>query len=116
MEINLERADAEYLGVKGLNVGTQDGASKAIDVVNKAINQVTSQRAYLGAMQNRLDYKIANLETSSQNLTSAESAIRDVDMAAEMTKFTNSNILSQASTAMLAQANTLPQNVLSLLG
>lgn len=116
MEINLERADAEYLGVKGLNVGTQDGASKAIDVVNKAINQVTSQRAYLGAMQNRLDYKIANLETSSQNLTSAESAIRDVDMAAEMTKFTNANILSQASTAMLAQANTLPQNVLSLLG
>lgn len=115
MEINIDRADAEYLGVKGLDVSTQASASKAVDVVNKAINQVSSQRAYLGAVQNRLTYKIDNLTTSSQNLTSAESSIRDVDMASEMTKFTNSQILSQASTAMLAQANALPQNVLSLL-
>lgn len=115
MEINIERADAEYLGVKGLDVSTQESASKAVDSVNSAINQVSSQRAYLGAIQNRLNYKIDNLTTSSQNLTSAESSIRDVDMASEMTKFTNSQILSQASTAMLAQANALPQNVLSLL-
>lgn len=115
MEINIERADSEYLGVKGLNVSTQESASKAVDAVNSAINQVSSQRAYLGAIQNRLNYKIDNLTTSSQNLTSAESSIRDVDMASEMTKFTNSQILSQASTAMLAQANALPQNVLSLL-
>jgi len=116
LEINIDRADSEYLGVKGLSVSTQESASKAIDKVNDAINQVSSQRAYLGAIENRLDYKISNLETSSQNLTSAESSIRDVDMADEMTKFTNANILAQAATAMLAQANSLPQNVLSLLG
>ncbi len=116
LDINIDRADAEYLGVNGLDVSTQEGAAKAIDKVNDAINQVSGQRAYLGAIQNRLDYKISNLETSSQNLTSAESSIRDVDMAKEMTKFTNANILSQAATAMLAQANSLPQNVLSLLG
>ncbi|MGE4484062.1 MAG: flagellin [Oscillospiraceae bacterium] len=116
LEINIDRADSEYLGVKGLDVSTQEGASAAIDAVNSAINQVSSQRAYLGAIENRLDYKIDNLGTSSQNLTSAESSIRDVDMASEMTKFTNANILSQAATAMLAQANSLPQNVLSLLG
>ena len=115
LSINIDRADSEYLGVKGLNVSTQEGASAAIDAVNNAINQVSSQRAYLGAIENRLDYKIDNLGTSSQNLTSAESSIRDVDMASEMTKFTNANILSQAATAMLAQANSLPQNVLSLL-
>lgn len=115
MEINIERADSEFLGVKGLDVSTQESASKAVDAVNSAINQVSSQRAYLGAVQNRLTYKIDNLTTSSQNLTSAESSIRDVDMASEMTKFTNAQILSQASTAMLAQANALPQNVLSLL-
>ncbi len=116
LSINIDCASAEHLGVKGLNVGSQESAAAAIDSVNNAINNVSSQRAYLGAVQNRLDYKISNLETSSQNLTSAESAIRDVDMAAEMTKFTNANILSQAATAMLAQANSLPQNVLSLLG
>ena len=116
LEINIDRADAEYLGVKGLDVSTRESASKAIDAVNDAINQVSSQRAYLGAIENRLDYKIDNLQTSSQNLTSAESSIRDVDMAKEMTSFTNANILSQAATAMLAQANALPQNVLSLLG
>ena len=116
LSINIDCASSQHLGVKGLDVSTQDGAAKAIDKVNDAINNVSSQRAYLGAVQNRLDYKISNLETSSQNLTSAESSIRDVDMAKEMTKFTNANILSQASTAMLAQANSLPQNVLSLLG
>lgn len=116
LSINIDRADAEYLGVKGLDVSSQGSASKAINTVNKAISQVSSQRAYLGAIKNRLDYKIENLETSSQNLTSAESSIRDVDMAKEMTSFTNANILSQAATAMLAQANALPQNVLSLLG
>jgi flagellin len=116
LSINIDCASAEYLGVKGLDVSTQESAAKAIDRVNSAISQVSSQRAYLGAIQNRLDYKIDNLETSSQNLTSASSSIKDVDMAEEMTEFTNANILSQASTAMLAQANSLPQNVLSLLG
>ena len=113
--INIDKMDANYLGVSSASVSTQKAASNAITSVDNAINQVSSQRAYLGAIQNRLNYKISNLNTSSQNLTSAESEIRDVDMAKEMTEFTNANILSQAATSMLAQANSLPQNVLSLL-
>jgi len=116
MVINIDKMDANFLGVSSAGVGTQTMASAAINAVDAAINQVSSQRAYLGAVQNRLDYKIANLSTSSENLTSAESQIRDVDMAKEMTNFTNANILQQAATAMLAQANSLPQNVLSLIG
>ena len=94
----------------------QDMAGAAITAVRSAINKISDQRATLGAMQNRLDHKIANLKTTSENLTASESRIRDVDMAEEMTNFTKNNILSQAATAMLAQANSLPQNVLSLLG
>ena len=94
----------------------QDLAGAAITATRKAINTVSNQRATLGAMQNRLDHKIANLKTTAENLTASESRIRDVDMAEEMTNFTKNNILSQAATAMLAQANSLPQNVLSLLG
>jgi flagellin len=102
------------LGGKGLCVGDQESAARHRQG-HDAINLVSSQRAY-SAHPEPFRLQVRNLETSSQNLTSAESSIRDVDMAAEMTKFTNANILSQASTAMLAQANSLPQNVLSLLG
>ncbi len=116
MTIYIDEMNANYLGVASSSVATQSAASASINAVDDAINQVSSQRAYLGAIQNRLDHKIANLDTSSENLTSAESQIRDVDMAKEMTTFTNANILQQAATAMLAQANSLPQNVLSLLG
>ena len=116
MTINIERMDANYLGVSSASVATQTQAASAIKSVDAALNQVSAQRATLGAVQNRLEDKIANLNTSSQNLTSAESQIRDVDMAKKMTDFTNANILSQASTAMLAQANSLPQSVLSLIG
>lgn len=115
LTINIDQMNAQYLGVASAKVSSQAAASKAITTVDKAINQVSSQRAYLGAIENRLNYKIDNLDTTDTNLTSAESEIRDVDMAKEMTSFTNSQILSQASTAMLAQANSLPQNVLSLL-
>ncbi len=116
MTIYIDKMDANYLGVASANISTREGASSAIGYVDRAINQVSSQRAYLGAIQNRLDHKIANLNTSSQNLTSAESQIRDVDMAKEMTEFTNASILQQASISMLAQANSQPQSVLSLLG
>ncbi|HPU17593.1 MAG TPA: flagellin, partial [Bacillota bacterium] len=116
LTINIDKMDANYLGVASAKVTTQKAASAAISAVDKAINRVSSQRAYLGAIQNRLEYKINNLEISTENLTSAESQIRDVDMAKEMTNFTNANILQQAATAMLAQANALPQNVLSLIG
>jgi len=116
LTINIDKMDANYLGVASAKVTTQKAASAAISAVDKAINRVSSQRAYLGAIQNRLEYKINNLKISTENLTSAESQIRDVDMAKEMTNFTNANILQQAATAMLAQANALPQNVLSLIG
>ncbi|CAL8899020.1 flagellin Hag [Bacillus pumilus] len=86
-----------------------------LDIVDGAIKQVSDQRSKLGAVQNRLEHTINNLGASSENLTAAESRIRDVDMAKEMSEFTKNNILSQASQAMLAQANQQPQNVLQLL-
>ena len=106
---------ATALGVDSLDVTTQDGANEAITTIQSAIDTVSSERAKLGAMLNRLEHTTNNLTTSSENLSAAESRIRDVDMAKEMMEFQKNNILNQASTAMLAQANSLPQNVLSLL-
>jgi flagellin len=116
LAISMERMNSYALGVRAANVGNRMDASVAITQVNSAINRVSTQRAELGALQNRLEHKIANLDTSAENLTAAESRIRDVDMAKEMTTFMKNNILGQASTAMLAQANSLPQGVLQLLG
>lgn len=101
--------------VKIDNTTTSTTISAAISIINKAINTVSGERAKLGAYQNRLEHTIANLGTSSENLTSAESRIRDVDMAKEMASYTKNNILSQAAQAMLAQANQQPQQVLQLL-
>ncbi len=86
-----------------------------IDTINTAIDTVSGERAKLGAMQNRLEHTIANVNTSSENLTAAESRVRDVDMAKEMMNFSKNNILQQAAQAMLAQANQQPQGVLQLL-
>ncbi len=99
----------------GIDVSSQDAANSAITTVNNAINTVSGERSKLGAIQNRLEHTIANLATSSENLTAAESRIRDVDIAVEMMNFTKYQILAQASTAMLAQANAKPQAVLQLL-
>ncbi len=107
---------AANLGLTSAAVDTQSNANDAIGTVNAAINDVSEQRANLGAVQNRLEHKISNLDTSAENLQAAESRIRDLDMAKEMTVFTQNSILVQAATAMLAQANAAPQNVLSLLG
>lgn len=98
-----------------LNISTKEDASNAIKVLDKAINSVSSERAKLGAVQNRLEHTINNLGTASENLTAAESRIRDVDMAKEMMEQTKNNILAQAAQAMLAQANQQPQGVLQLL-
>ncbi|WP_312890893.1 flagellin N-terminal helical domain-containing protein [Clostridium thailandense] len=98
-----------------LDVSTADKATAAISVINDAIETVSAERSKLGAYQNRLEHTINNLGTSSENLTSAESRIRDVDMAKEMSTFSKNNILSQAAQAMLAQANQQPQQVLQLL-
>ena len=103
------------LGVDNVQVTTNALANEAIGKIDKAINMVSSQRATLGALQNRLDHSINSLATTTENLTAAESRIRDVDMAKEMMNFTKFNILNQAATAMLAQANQLPQTVLQLL-
>ena len=92
-----------------------DKATAAISVIDDAINKVSAERSNLGAVQNRLEHTINNLGTSSQNITSAEANIRDVDMAKEMTNFQKNNILQQAAQAMLAQANQQPQGVLQLL-
>ena len=106
---------SEALGVKQVDISTKFGAATAIETVNNAIQKVSSQRSSLGAVQNRLEHTIKNLDTSSENLQAAESRIRDVDMAAEMMEFTKNNILQQAAQAMLAQANNAPQGVLQLL-
>ena len=99
----------------GINVSTQAAADKAITIINDALEKVSAERSKLGAMQNRLEHTIANLDTSAENLQASESRIRDVDMAKEMMEFTKNSILQQAATAMLAQANQQPQTVLQLL-
>ncbi len=100
----------------GIKVSSQEFADIAITVINDAIETVSAERSKLGAMQNRLEHTIANLGTSAENLQAAESRIRDLDMAEEIMAFTKNNILQQAATAMLAQANMAPQSVLQLLG
>jgi len=99
-----------------LDVSTHDKATAAVSVINDAIERVSAERSKLGAYQNRLEHAISNLGTSAENLQAAESRIRDLDMAEEIMAFTKNNILQQAATAMLAQANMAPQSVLQLLG
>lgn len=106
---------AEALGVKNVDLKTAEGSQKATATIQAAIEKVSTERAGLGAVQNRLEYTISNLDNTTENLTSAESTLRDVDMAKEMMTFSKNNILNQAAQAMLAQANQQPQNVLSLL-
>ncbi len=103
------------LKIDGVNVSTQAGASLALDTIDRAIKSVSEERSKLGAIQNRLEHSIKNLDTSAENLQASESRIRDVDMAKEMMEFTKNNILQQAAQAMLAQANQAPQGVLQLL-
>ena len=117
ISVNLDAMSAKGLGVNGLKVdGTDDkNALSAIETIKEAIQKVSTQRSALGAVQNRLEHTINNLDNVVENTTSAESQIRDTDMATEMVKYSNNNILSQAGQAMLAQANQANQGVLSLL-
>lgn len=101
--------------LSSISVGSTASASAAITTIDSAITALSSKRADLGAAQNRFSHAINNLNVSIENITASESAIRDTDMAAEMTKFTKNQILSQAGTSMLAQANSSTQNILSLL-
>lgn len=104
------------LTISTVDIGTITGASAAMDSIKNAINQVSANRAQLGAYQNRLEHTINSLGITSENLSAANSRIKDADMATEMTAFTKNQILVQAGTAMLAQANSAPQAVLKLLG
>lgn len=120
MTIEIGDMRAKALGVadnqgEALSVKTSEDANKAIKAFDEALNAVSSQRANLGAVQNRLEYTISNLDNTAENLTSAESTLRDVDMASEMMEYSKNNILNQAAQAMISQANQQPQNVLQLL-
>ncbi len=116
--IKISAMNATTLGVKAgtqVDLKTQSGAQKAITAITQAIARVSAQRSDLGAVQNRLEHTIANLDNVVENTTAAESQIRDTDMAKTMVEYTKNNILAQAGTSMLAQANQSTQNVLSLL-
>ena len=116
--VDIDSMSAAGLGIKGINVSDDNGsaATYAIDAISDAIAKVSEQRSALGAVQNRLEHTIANLDNVVENTTSAESRIRDTDMASEMVEFSKNNILAQAGQSMLAQANQSNQGVLSLLG
>lgn len=116
LSVSIATMTAGALGVSGLSVSSQGAANSAISTVQSALNTVSTERSKLGAIQNRLEHTIANLGVAAENLTAAESRIRDVDMASEMMAFTKNQILVQAGTVMLAQANMAPQSVLRLLG
>ena len=117
IDVDIAMMSARGLGVNGIQVSGDDDtkATAAIDTLSAAIQKVSPQRSALGAVQNRLEHTINNLDNVVENTTSAESAIRDTDMATEMVKYSNNNILSQAGQAMLAQSNQANQGVLSLL-
>ena len=117
-DLNLKDTDVtngKTFTITGVDISTSDNASGAITTIDNAINSISKTRSQLGAVQNRLEHTTANLDNTKENLTSAESRVRDVDMAKEMMTFSSKNILQQAAQSMIAQANQQPQNVLSLL-
>ena len=118
IKFNIDKMDAAGLGVDQIDISDATGAAArgSIDTIKAALTKVSQQRSDLGAIQNRLEHTINNLDNVVENTTAAEAQIRDTDMASEMVRFSNNNILAQAGTAMLAQANQSNQNVLSLLG
>ena len=114
--VSISAATTVALGLSGLNVSSNTFASAAIATIDAAISYVSALRGNLGAYQNRLSHVINNDQVATQNITASEAGIRDTDMAATMSTFTRNQILTQASTSMLAQANSMPQSVLKLLG
>ncbi|MCA1293987.1 flagellin FliC [Paenibacillus sp. alder61] len=116
LDVTLSANGASALGIKDIKLDTQTGAKSALALIKSAISTVSTNRAALGAYQNRLEHTINSLGVTSENLSAANSRIKDADMATEMTAFTKNQILVQAGTAMLAQANSAPQAVLKLLG
>lgn len=115
MEIRIQNLSPRALGITDINLSTSEGAQEAIGIVDTAIETISTVRSKLGAYQNRLEHTIANLEAASENMTASLSRILDADMAYEMSQFTQQNIIQQAGTSMLAQANQRPQSLLQLL-
>ena len=115
MTLSISAMNAKGLGVATHNVKTRENAVAALAQITVALSSVSMMRAKLGAYQNRLEYKIKNLDNAAENIAAAESRIRDADMGKEMMKLTAANILQQAGVSMLAQANQNPQSVLQLL-
>lgn len=115
LKVTSQAMDSKTLGVKNITVDSVANANTAINTINKAIDTVSGYRAQLGAAQNRMEHTINNLKVTSENVTAAESRIRDTDMADEMTSYTKNNILMQAAQSMLAQSNSMPQGVLNML-
>ena len=115
MTVAQQTITSEFLKINTISVGTTEKALEAMKAVDDAISQVSSYRATLGAAQNRLEHTVNNLKVTSENITSAESRIRDTDMADEITAYTKNNILLQAAQSMLSQSNAMPQGVLSML-
>ena len=115
--VDVNAMDAAYLGIKGLNIADDTGAAAtyAVDAISDALAKVSEQRSALGAVQNRLEHTIANLDNVVENTTASESHIRDTDMTEEMVEYSKNNILAQAGQSMLAQANQETQGVLALL-
>jgi len=114
--ISISTISSSKIGISSMDVSSHDGAAKAISAIKGAISEVNKRRSDLGAVQNRLEHTIKNLDNVAENTQAAESLIRDTDMATEMVKYSNSNILAQAGQSMLAQANQTNLGVLSLLG
>ena len=115
IELRMPPITMKNLGISRTDVLTEESAGKAIEEIDAAINFVSSIRSSLGAYQNRLEHTTTNLEVTSENMTSAYSRIMDVDMATEMTRYSSLQVISQAATSMLAQANERPSQVLQLL-
>lgn len=113
--ISISNMQASVIGINNISVNSFQSAGSAMDKIQSAINSVSKQRSYLGALQNRLEHTIANLDTTAENTQAAESRIRDTDIASEMVEYSKNNILAQAGQSMLAQANQSTQGVLSLL-
>jgi flagellin len=116
MSVNIGELSSSGIGIKGLSISTITKAESAMSVLTSAINSISTKRAKLGALQNRLDHTLNALGIAYENMAASESRIRDLDMAREMMDFTKNQILLQAGTSMLAQANQIPQSVLALLG
>ena len=113
--ISISNMQASVIGINNISVNSFQNAGSAMNKIQSAINSVSKQRSYLGALQNRLEHTIANLDTTAENTQAAESRIRDTDIASEMVEYSKNNILAQAGQSMLAQANQSTQGVLSLL-